>query len=68
MQLTSDLFAIAIAIYAARRLASIEFSFDPCNIYTAIVLGATQGRPKCALYSLDVPKCLHTPNCNDIPA
>ena len=34
--------------YGARRLTSIEFSFDPYVTFTAIVLGAYPGRPKCA--------------------
>jgi len=36
-------------VYAARRLTSIGFSFDPCKTYRySVVLGAYPGRPKCA--------------------
>ena len=48
-------------VYAARRLTSIEFSFDPRK-FTAIVPGVYQGEAKMCLrlsYSLDVAKCLH---------
>ena len=51
-------------VYAARRFTSIESLFIHVT-FTAIVPGAyTQGRPKCALDSLEVAKtkCLHTQN------
>jgi len=36
-------------VLQARRLTSIEFSFNPCITFTAIVPGAYPGRPKCAI-------------------
>ena len=56
-------------VYAARRLTSIEFSFDPCNIYRDCPSGVPRGG-QCALDSLDVAKCFHpqTGEGNFIPA
>jgi len=33
-------------VHAARRLTSIEFSFDPCNIYRNCLMGAYPGEAK----------------------
>jgi len=34
------------SLHAARRLASIEFSFDPCNIYGDCLSGVPAGEAK----------------------
>ena len=47
-------------VYAAMRLTSIEFSFDPCNIYRDSPRGAYPGEAKMYLRLLDLG--------NDIPA